>query len=90
VRHAVELVTLRREVARLREALAAVAPPAGGPGRVRELSALPALPGAGAPMEPGGREPLQTRLERLRTLYRQGLIEPAEFEARKHALLQHV
>jgi DNA-binding NtrC family response regulator len=90
VRHALELVELRREVARLRQALAVTAPAAGGPGRARELDALAALPGPGAPMEPGGREALQTRLERLRALYRQGLIEPAEFEARKHALLQHI
>ena len=94
VQHAAEVVLLRREVAALRAASAAVSrdqpsqePP---PSRTLELSDLRALPGFAAPMTIGGREDLFHRLERLGALFRQGVISATDFEEKKRGLLARI
>ncbi len=91
--HAAEVVLLRREVRALRSA-----PPARArepveqatPPRARELADLPALPGSAAPVESGGRGEVFHRLERLGSLFRQGVITAGEFEEKKRVLLGRI
>jgi DNA-binding response OmpR family regulator len=93
VENGAELVRLRREVRRLREAQAASAIRASDvetPPRARELADLPALPGSAAPVEVTGRDDTLHRLERLGALFRQGILGVAEFEEKKRALLARV
>ena len=88
--HAAEVVRLRREVRSLRaaaEAASAVSVPAVRLGRAQELTQLPALPGSGVLLEIGTREDLYQRLERLASLFRQGLVSLLEFEEKKRTLL---
>jgi DNA-binding NtrC family response regulator len=90
LRHAAELVQLRREVQSLRlanQAASVSRVPAVRWGRAQELARLPALPGSGLPLETGGREDTSQRLERLAALFRQGLVSALEFEEKKRTLL---
>jgi two-component system sensor histidine kinase ChiS len=90
LRHAAEVVELRREVQSLRlaaQAATASSVPAIRLGRAQELALLPALPGSGVPLEAGGREDTYHRLERLAALFRQGLVSALEFEEKKRTLL---
>ncbi len=94
VLHAAEVVLLRREVQGLRRDPAP--PPCGEsappetPFRARELSDLPALPGSAAPIEVGNRDEIFHRLERLGSLFRQGVITAGDFEEKKRALLGRI
>ncbi len=98
LQRAAELLRLRREVAALRAALTrreaargtAGPPPDAATARSRELAALPALPGAARPVATAAPADLFSRLERLGALLRQGVLTPAEFEAKKRALLQRL
>jgi len=90
LRHAAEVVELRREVQSLRLAARAASVsrvPAVRLGRAQELAQLPALPGSGVPLETGSREDTYHRIERLATLFRQGLVSALEFEEKKRTLL---
>lgn len=93
VENGAELVRLRREVRALRDVRTAgqtSGPKAAAPARARELADLPALPGSAAPVEVSARDETLHRLERLGALYRQGLIDAAEFEEKKRTLLARV
>ena len=90
VQNAVELVRLRREVRALRAGQPA--PERGSrdgaaASRARELADLPALPGSAGPVDATGWEETLHRLERLGSLFRQGVIGPQEFEEKKRVLL---
>jgi CheY-like chemotaxis protein len=90
LRHAAEVVELRREVRSLRaaaETASAPSVPAVRLGRAQELAQLPALPGSGVPLETGSRDDPYQRLERLAALFRQGLVSALEFEEKKRTLL---
>lgn len=90
VRNAAEVVELRREVRALRAARrASNVPDSAEPStpRARELADLPVLPGFAGPLDGSGWSDSLYRLERLGALYRQGIIEAAEFEEKKRSLL---
>lgn len=93
MRNAAELVRLRRELRLLRTAQTtettshAPGPVSHTAPRAHELADLPVLPGSAGPVDAGGRDESLTRLERLASLYRQGIIDATEFENRKRALL---
>jgi len=91
--HAAELVVLRREVRALRASPPSRVPDPtdqATPPRVRELTDLPALPGSAAPVDSGGRAEIFHRLDRLGSLFRQGIITSIEFEEKKRVLLGRI
>jgi len=93
VRNAAELVRLRREVKALRAALGesrSGAATGRANARTQELAELPALPGSAAPLEVVGRDEILHRLERIESLYRQGILTATEYEEKKRSLLDRL
>jgi CheY-like chemotaxis protein len=90
LQNAAEIVRLRRELRALRargRVAAADSPGSLAAPRAHELANLPALPGSAGPVDVAGWDESLHRLERLRSLYRQGIIDATEFEEKKRTLL---